>query len=34
MKPALKMLFLGLLLWPVATQAEYARIDLTIFGMD
>jgi hypothetical protein len=34
MKAALKILLLGLLLIPMTAQAEYRRIELTVFGMD
>ena len=34
MKVARKLFFLALLLVPMAAQAEYTRIELTIFGMD
>jgi hypothetical protein len=33
-KNAVKLLFFAWLLLPLAAQAEYRRIELTIFGMD
>jgi len=34
MKAARKLIFFAWLLVPMAAQAEYTRIELTIFGMD
>ena len=34
MRAVLQLMFFGLLLVPAAAQAEYTRIDLSIFGMD
>ena len=34
MKRAPALLFVGILLLPLAARAEYRRIELTIFGMD
>lgn len=34
MNRALRLAFFGLLLIPINAQAEYRRIELTIFGMD